>query len=126
MLDNAISWFEIPVIDFDRAKKFYSKIYDFEMPESQMGPFRMGFFLYDYEKGQVGGAICQGESYEPAGSKGPRVYLNGGKDLNTVLNRVEAAGGKVTVPKTEISPEHGFYGNFEDTEGNVIALHSRE
>lgn len=31
MLDNAINWVEIPVRNFDRAKKFYSAIYDYEM-----------------------------------------------------------------------------------------------
>ncbi|OGU25124.1 MAG: hypothetical protein A2X66_01015 [Ignavibacteria bacterium GWA2_54_16] len=40
MLQNAINWFEIPVADFERAKKFYSTIYDFDMPEFPMGPHR--------------------------------------------------------------------------------------
>lgn len=124
MLTNAINWFEIPVADFDRAKKFYSTIYDFDMPEAQMGPVRMGFLLYEQKEDRVGGAICYGEGYEPT-QKGPKVYLNGGKDLNTVLNRVEAAGGKVVHPKTLISEEHGYFAVFNDTEGNWVALHSR-
>jgi hypothetical protein len=37
---------------------------------------------------------------------------------------VEAAGGKILVPKTEISPDYGFMAVFLDTEGNRIALHS--
>lgn len=56
---NALNWFEVPVIDFDRAKKFYSAIFDFEMPEIQMGPNRLGFFLHEQGQG-VGGAIVQG------------------------------------------------------------------
>ena len=47
------------------------------------------------------------------------------EDVQNELNRIEAAGGKVLQPKTEISPEHGFMGVFEDTEGNRIALHSQ-
>lgn len=124
MLTNSINWFEIPVLDFDRAKKFYSTIYDYDMPEAQMGPVRMGFFLCEQKENAVGGAICFGEGYEPT-QKGPKVYLNGGSDLNTVLNRVEGAGGKVVMPKTLISEEHGYFAVFNDTEGNWMALHSR-
>jgi uncharacterized protein len=40
------------------------------------------------------------------------------------LDKIEAAGGKIVVPKNEISPEYGFMAVFIDTEGNRIALHS--
>lgn len=122
MLQNAINWFEIPVGDFDRAKSFYSAIYDYEMPESMMGPFRMGFLLHEREGG-IGGAIVQGDGCVP-GAVGVKVYLNGGSDLNTVLSRVEQAGGAVILPKTEITPEIGSFAIFSDTEGNHIGLHS--
>jgi uncharacterized protein len=125
MLDNSINWFEIPVADFDRAKKFYSTIYDFEMPEVQMGPVRMGFLLYEQQPQRVGGAICFGEGYAPS-QQGTLPYLNGGSDLNLVLDRVEKAGGKVMLAKTFIAPEHGYFAKFLDTEGNMIALHSRK
>jgi len=123
MLTNAINWFEIPVTDFARAKKFYSTIYDYEMPETDMGPIKMGFLLHEQGTG-VGGAICYGEGYEPS-DKGSKVYLNGGTDLNTVLSRVESAGGQVVMPKTSIG-ENGFYALFHDTEGNIVALHSMQ
>jgi predicted enzyme related to lactoylglutathione lyase len=124
MLDNAITWFEVPVSNFDRAKKFYSAIYDYQMPETMVGPVRMGFFLYEQKLGRVGGAICFGQGYVPS-LQGTLVYLNGGSDLNVVLNRVEKAGGKVLLPKTLIAPEHGYFARFLDTEGNLLALHSR-
>lgn len=124
MLKHAVSWIEIPVTDFDRAKKFYSTIYDFDMPEMQMGPNRMGFLLHDQQGGGIGGAIVQGEGYQPA-TVGSKVYLNGGDNLDTVLNRVTGAGGKVILPKTEITPEFGYFAIFEDTEGNLVSLHSQ-
>lgn len=123
MLHHAVNWVEIPVLDFERAKKFYSAIYDYEMPEMMMGPQRMGFLLFDQQNGGIGAAIVQGEGYVPT-SQGAKVYLNGGADLNTVLNRVVAAGGKVLMPKMLITPELGCFGMFEDTEGNHISLHS--
>ncbi|MCC7506779.1 MAG: VOC family protein [Saprospiraceae bacterium] len=124
MVKNAINWFEIPVTDFERAKRFYSQIFDFDMPVMEMGHIRMGILLSDQNEG-VGGAICYGESYQPAGANGPKVYLNGGSDLNIVLSRVEAAGGQVIMPKGLISEEIGYMGFFNDTEGNVVALHSQ-
>jgi uncharacterized protein len=123
MTTNAISWVEIPVTDFERAKAFYSKIFDYQMPVMEMGPYKMGFLLYDQENGGIGGAIVQGEGCEPS-KKGSKVYLNGGNDLLVVLNRVETAGGKIVLQKTEISPDFGYYATFEDTEGNHISLHS--
>jgi len=123
MTKNAISWFEIPVTDFERAKAFYSQIFDYEMTEMEMGPYKMGFLPADQENGGVGGAILKGEGYEPS-LQGARIYLNGGSDLTVVLNRVESAGGKIILSKTEITPEFGYYATFEDTEGNRVHLHS--
>jgi uncharacterized protein len=123
MMKNAIAWVEIPVTDFERAKKFYSQIYDYEMPEMNVGPNRMGVLLYDQMNGGIGGAIVKGDDYEPT-NKGAKIYLNGGQDLTTVLNRVEKSGGKVIMPKVHISPELGFFATFQDTEGNIISLHS--
>ena len=120
---NALNWFEIPVNDFNRAKTFYSNIFEYEMPTQQMGEHMMGFLISDPELGGVGGAIVHGEDYVPS-QDGVLVYLNGGNDLNTVLKKVEGANGKVMVPKTEITPEIGFFAIFIDTEGNKIGLHS--
>ena len=122
MVTNAINWIEIPVSDFERARAFYSNIFDYEMPSHEMAGSLMGFLLCEQGKG-VGGAIVKGEGLEPS-SQGPIPYLNGGEDLDVVLGRVTEAGGTVTVPKTQITPEIGFFAMFHDTEGNRIALHS--
>ncbi len=123
-MGNAINWFEIPAKNFDRACKFYGQILNgtiqkFDTPEEM--PLQMGFLPHDGD-GSVGGAIVEGEGYEPT-DKGAVVYLNGGEDLSDPLSRVEDAGGKVVVPKTSIG-ENGFIAQFMDTEGNRVALHS--
>ncbi len=120
-MTNAINWFEIPVKDFDRAKTFYSALFGTEVQEMPHPTFRYGMLPCDMEKG-VGGGIVQGEGFEPS-MNGSLVYLNGGEDLNGPLSRVEAAGGKVLMPKTSIGP-NGFMAHFTDTEGNKVALHS--
>ncbi len=121
---DAVSWFEIPVTDFDRAKTFYQAIFEYEMPVMDMAGIQMGILPHDRDAGGIGGAICSGEGYSPAGSQGPKVYLNCGNDLNTVLGRVEAAGGKPVFPKTEIGPGMGHFAFFSDSEGNVVGLYS--
>lgn len=122
---NSVNWVEIPVLNFDRAKEFYSRIYDYEMYEEIMGGCRMGFLPMDTESQGVGAAIVQGNNYTPT-SLGAKVYLNGGKDLLTVLNRVEGVDGNIIVHKTKISDEIGYFAAFVDTEGNHIYLHSKE
>jgi len=125
-LGNALNWFEIPVDDFDRAKKFYETIFDYQMPEMMMGPNRMGFFLYDQPGGKVGGAIVYNPDLYTPVANGTLVYLNCQPDLQVNLDRVEAAGGKIDQAKTEIAPGQnlGFIAIINDSEGNRVALHS--
>ena len=125
-LTNALNWFEIPVSDFDRAKKFYESIFNYEMPETMMGDTRMGFFLYDMPGGKVGGAIVLNQQFYTPSDNGTLVYLNAQPDLQVVLSRVEAAGGTIIQHKTIISEEQnlGYWALIKDTEGNRVALHS--
>ncbi|WP_341216467.1 VOC family protein [uncultured Wocania sp.] len=123
-MKNAISWFEIPVKNYERAKQFYtivmdSEITDHHMPEQNM---KYGMFPYDNDNNGVGGGLIEAEGQNPT-SEGCTLYLNGGEDLNVALEKVENAGGKVLMPKTDIG-ENGFMAQFLDTEGNRIALHS--
>ena len=122
-MKNMINWFEIPVKNFDRAKKFYETIMDWKINDGQFGGFRMGSFPMD--EGKVSGAIVQGNSYEPS-QAGALVYLNCHPDLSLHLAKVEGAGGKIEMPKRQISPEIGFMAIITDTEGNRIALHSQQ
>jgi predicted enzyme related to lactoylglutathione lyase len=119
-----INWFEIPVKDFERARKFYQAIFEIEMPIRDMGGARMAFFHFDPGSLETGGAICQGEGYLVS-HKGPKIYFNGNPDLSVILGRVTAAGGEVLVPKELITPEVGYMGVLRDTEGNHIYLHSK-
>jgi len=119
---NVINWFEIPVTDLDRAIEFYGTILGAAPQKWEMEGMEMAVLPMEGEG--VGGALCKGEWYKPS-QEGSLVYLNGGDDLNTVLNRVEGAGGKVVMPKTKITDEIGFFAIFIDIEGNRMALHSK-
>lgn len=122
---SLIHWFEIPVRDMVRARRFYSEIFDFPMPEGQMSGLAMGFF--PQEEGSHGagsGALVLSEELTP-GEAGVLVYIDAGDDLNAVLGRVEGAGGRTLTAKSLIAPNAGYYAHILDTEGNRIALYSR-
>lgn len=122
---NAISWFEIPAIDLNRAQKFYEAIFDIQMIPLDTANFQMRMFPIEDMMNGIGGAIMKAEGfYKPSATDGALVYLNANPDVQIVLDKIEAAGGKIVVPKTQISPEYGYMAVFTDTEGNRIALHS--
>ena len=122
-MKNMINWFEIPVADYERARKFYEILLGEQVTEMPMPGMRMGAFPGD--ENSVSGGIVQGDGYIP-GASGVTIYLNANPNLSAMLGRVEAAGGRILLPKTPITPEHGFFAFFLDTEGNKIGLHSQE
>jgi len=121
-MDQVIMWFEIPVKELKRAKKFYEEILKIEMTLAEVWGHEMAFFPGE-GKGSVSGALCKGPDYTPS-TEGALIYLNGNPDLDVVLGRVPNAGGVILLHKVEISPEYGYMAYFLDTEGNKIALHS--
>lgn len=121
-MKNAISWFEIPATDYDRAKKFYETVLGIEISEMPFPHGKYGLFPADMQNGGVGGGLMQTDGFNPS-MDGTVVYFSGGEDLAGPLSKVEGAGGKIIVPKTSIG-ENGFMAQFQDTEGNRVAFHS--
>ncbi|MFT3735386.1 MAG: VOC family protein [Rhodocyclaceae bacterium] len=119
---NAINWFEIPATDFARAQAFYERIFGVTLKQDASFPdIRMAIFPAAADG--VAGAVIEMPQAKPH-ADGVRVYLNGGDNLSAVLDRVEAAGGTITMPKTFLREEIGHIAMFADTEGNLIGLHS--
>ena len=124
-MDNAISWFEIGTTDLDRATKFYETIFGVSLIPMDLPNIKMRMFPIDNMQTGIGGALVDsGGFHKPSATEGPLIYLNGNPDVQNILDKVEAAGGKIMVPKTEISPEYGYMAVILDTEGNRIGLHS--
>lgn len=122
---NAISWFEIGTNDLERAATFYETIFNISLISLDMADIKMRMFpVSDMQEGVGGALIGGGGMHIPSATDGPLIYLNASPDVQLVLDKVEAAGGKIMLPKEEISPEFGYMAIIIDTEGNRIGLHS--
>ena len=124
-MQTAISWFEIPTADFERGIRFYETVLGITLKREDMGPARMALFPGD-ENDTVGGSLVHMQGGNPPGPMGALVYLFGGDDLASPLERVEAAGGGIIVPKSLISPDIGYFAVFRDSEGNHVGLYSKQ
>ncbi len=125
---NVITWFEIAVLDSQRARSFYETILDLEMHTQVFAETgeELTFFpsvpgVIQAISGRVTGVLIKSPSAKPS-KDGTLVYLNASPDIGTVINRIEPAGGQVVVPKTQIIA--GYIAVFIDTEGNRVALHA--
>ncbi len=120
-MNNYVSIFEIPATDFERALIFYQSIMSINIESMEFEGMQMG--LFPYENQVVIGSIMKGEGYKPS-ADGVTIYLNGGENLQTILDKVEPNEGKILVPKTPHTDESGFFAIFLDSEGNKMGLHS--
>ena len=121
-MKNLISIVEIPTIEFPRAVKFYQTILNTSIEEINMDGALMGLFPSDGETVSV--ALIKSNQYKTS-MDGAVVYFNAGDDLQIVLDKIKANGGKIIIPKTDIGSGIGFYAIFNDTEGNKLGLHSK-
>ena len=129
MKTNMVSWFEIPVLDMDRAKQFYETVFNVKISIHNMGEVVMGWFPPSEENdapGISGTLISYKDSYVPSKTDGVLIYFNSQSgDLSDELSRIEDAGGTIIKPKTLIAEEIGYMALFVDTEGNRIALYNK-
>ena len=120
-----VGWYEIPTLDMDRAKAFYDQVFGIDIQVQDFGGVMMGFFPFAEGGPGASGSLINNPAYKPSDSHGVLIYFSS-ENVENELSRVEAAGGKILQPKTQISPDVGYMGLFKDTEGNRIALHSRQ
>lgn len=121
MKANPAIWFEIPVVDLDRAQRFYETVLDLSLTPSGTEPFTMAFFpMMEMDAPGASGSLVRADGYIPS-TVGTLIYFSV-QDIDDVLRKVNAAGGKTLLPKMSIG-EYGFIGHFQDTEGNKIGLH---
>ncbi len=123
-MQHAINWFEIPVLDMNRAMQFYKAMSDkalrrepFGAPGEEIAVFEAG------GEGSVQGALLLRKGSQPSAS-GTIVYLNAAPSIDAWLGRVVAAGGNIAFPKFTLPDGNGFIAHIIDSEGNRVGLHT--
>jgi predicted enzyme related to lactoylglutathione lyase len=119
-MSNQIVWVDIPVVDLDRAIKFYSAVLDNEVVKQSFSGMSLG--LLPHADNHVSGCLVKFNDNRPS-QQGPMIYLNVNGRLDAAVAAVAANGGKVLQDKHQIG-EYGYRAIAEDSEGNKIALHS--
>ncbi|MEN3113304.1 VOC family protein [Uliginosibacterium paludis] len=117
---HAITWFEIPATDFNRAIRFYETLLGIRLKIEDAFP---DMAIWPGEREHVRGCVLLMKEARPH-ADGVRIYLDAGASLTPVLARLEAAGGKLVMPTMKISDEIGHIALVADTEGNVVGLHA--
>lgn len=120
-MENLVGYFEIPVNDLDRAVEFYENVFGYLFERTEIDGLEMALFPSSELADRITGALVKGESYIPS-KEGPRLYFKT-KNIDEILNKVLSRKGSILYPKTSIG-ELGWVAEFEDSEGNCIALHS--
>lgn len=124
-MKNVVNWFEIYTADFERAKKFYTTVFQVTLTDLPVANERhqMEYAVFSGSEESSGalGALVKLDVAKP-GIGGTLVYFRC-EDVNNELGYVAAAGGKVIRPRQAVG-DLGFIALIEDTEGNMIGLRS--
>lgn len=119
---NTFCWIDIPVVDLDRAITFYSALLN--TPVQKISEHGFEFGLLPHTENNVSGCLCVMENRKPS-QDGPLVYLNVEKQLDQAIESAKNQGGEILKAKEQIGP-YGHRAIILDTEGNAIALYSKE
>jgi predicted enzyme related to lactoylglutathione lyase len=117
---NQIVWCDIPVVDLERAIRFYSAVLGAPVRKENFPGVTMG--ILPHNDGEVGGCLFVSDNDQPS-SGGVMIYLNCNGRLDAAVAAVAANGGKLLQPKQPIG-SFGFRAIILDSEGNRVALHS--
>lgn len=118
---NTVCWVDIPVVDLDRAIRFYAAVLGREVRKESGPGFEFG--LLPHTEDNVAGCLAVLPDSEPSAT-GPLVYLSVEGRLDEAVAAARAGGGRIVQERHSIGP-HGHRAVLIDTEGNRIALHTK-
>jgi predicted enzyme related to lactoylglutathione lyase len=111
---HPVTWFQITGRDAGPLATFYKKAFAWKMKSIQGG-----MQMVEAQKPGISGGI--GPSQD--GSSSVTVYVEC-PSIETQLKKVEAAGGRLAMPKMELPGGMGFIAGFTDPAGNWVGLWS--
>jgi predicted enzyme related to lactoylglutathione lyase len=117
---NPVVYFEIPVLDLDRACDFYSNVFETKLTQEVVDGYQMAFFETSGDSFGASGALVVGDVYVPS-HQGCFLYF-GVESIDETIARAVELGGSVLYPKKS-NGDLGSVAEIQDSEGNRIALH---
>jgi hypothetical protein len=115
---NPVVYFEIPVTNMPRAIAFYSAVFNFSFELENIDNNEMALFPFTETSSGISGALAKGEIYKPT-KDGVLIYFKT-ENIEHTLQLATDNGAKILYPETNNGI--GLVAEFEDTEGNRIAL----
>lgn len=115
-MSHPIVHVELAAKDPAVSSKFYADVFDWKI---EVDP-NFNYYQFDAEGGPGGGFNTIGEQGTQPGDVIPYIGVD---DIDAYLYKVEAAGGKTLLPKTEI-PGIGWFAHFADPGGTRVALYT--
>ncbi|GLX86578.1 hypothetical protein tloyanaT_28310 [Thalassotalea loyana] len=120
-MDNQIVWVDMPVVNLDRAIKFYSAVLGNEVKKESFNDCAFG--LLPHAQTNVSGCLVEmGE--DQITQQGPLLYFNVNGRIDDAIEQAKTFGGTINEPLMDMG-EHGKRVVVIDSEGNRIALHSQ-
>ncbi|NGN65306.1 hypothetical protein G5C51_15535 [Streptomyces sp. A7024] len=105
---NRVTWFQLPADDVQRAWRFYGDVFGWRQEDAYANEVRAG---------AINGEIAARDE----ALQEPRLVVRV-DDIDKTIERITAAGGRLSVGRTEI-PEIGMvYASFIDTEQNTVNI----
>ena len=114
---GAFSWFELMTTDLDAAKRFYARLFNWQLQDMPMG--QGTYTVVNVGKEGAGGMMAMPPESEGA-PPGWGVYVTV-DDVDQTVRQAEELGAKTIVPPRNI-PEVGRFAVFQDPQGAVISV----
>jgi len=132
---NRVVHFEIHADDVERAKKFYTDVFGWEMQDmgseysdyvvvkTGPGPDELAGKPLDMKTVGINGGMMKRNAPKPAGGSSPTGYvcIVGVDDVDSMVEKIKQCGGSVHMAAMEV-PKVGRLAYCTDTEGNVFGI----
>lgn len=120
-MKNLIAFFEIPVVDFNRAVRFYESLLNCQLTVMDWETEKMAFFTNNV--GECIGSLSYTLDFKP--SKDGILLSFSVEDMEIALSKIKNSGGEIIRAKTKIEANNrGYFSIFIDSEGNKVGLYS--
>jgi len=122
---NTIVWFELPVSNLARSRRFYEQVFQIQLATDERFP---GLAMFPKrESASITGALI--EIHHPgltgkASTDGTVVYLSCDGELDAIVKRALTAGAKLLEEVAQLPAGIGWTAQIQDLDGNRVGLHA--